>query len=266
MRALDKKFSELHDCGKKAFIAYITAGDPSIESTIELVYQFEKCGVDIIELGIPFSDPIADGPVNQEAAQRALEKQITIGQILDAVKTIRKQSEIPIVFFTYLNTILSYGMKSFARDAADAGLSGVLILDIPPEEADEYKRLMDDHEIDTVFLVSPVTPPERIEIIAKYASGFVYYVSQMGVTGERSNISETIPYMVQQIRNYTHIPVAVGFGISTPEQVSEISQFSDGIIVGSSIVRRIGEFGKIPGFEKRIGDYVKTLTEPLKGE
>jgi len=266
MRVIETRFSELNSRGHKAFIAYITAGDPSIESTIRLVKEFEINGADIIELGIPFSDPIADGTVNQEAAIRALKNNINLGQIFDALRTIREESQIPIIFFSYLNTILSYGMERFVNDAKDAGLNGTLILDLPPEEAGDYKRLMDEKDLDTIFLVSPITPPERIEIITHYASGFVYYVSQMGVTGERGKISESVAYMVKEIRRHTNIPVAVGFGVSTPEQVREISKYADGVIVGSSIVKRIGEKGNEPGFEKKIGYYVKTLTAPLKRE
>ena len=266
MKVIETIFSEINSQGRKVFIAYITAGDPSIQSTIELVKELESSGVDIIELGVPFSDPIADGPVNQEAAIRALKNGVNTGQILDAVKSIRKESRIPIVFFTYLNTILAYGMERFVDDAREAGLNGALILDLPPEEAGEYKRLMDEKQLATIFLVSPVTPHERIELIARNASGFVYYVSQMGVTGERESVSKSVPEMVHAIRSHTIIPIAVGFGISTPEHVREVSKYADGIVVGSSIVKRIGEKGNIPGFEKEIGDYVKTLTAPLKGE
>ena len=266
MRVIETRFSELNSHGRKAFIAYITAGDPSIESTIRLVKEFESNGVDIIELGIPFSDPIADGPVNQEAAIRALKNDVNLGQIFDALRTIREESQIPIIFFSYLNSILSYGVEHFVNDAKDSGLNGALILDLPPEEAGDYKRLMDEKDLETIFLVSPITPPERIEIITHYASGFVYYVSQMGVTGERERVSESISSMVNKIRGHTNIPVAVGFGVSTPKQVRDISKYADGIIVGSSIVKRIGEKGTEPGFEKEIGNYVKTLTAPLKGE
>jgi tryptophan synthase alpha chain len=186
--------------------------------------------------------------------------------VLDAVKTIRRESEIPIVFFSYINPIIAYGIERFAADAKTSGLSGALILDMPPEEAEDYKTLMEDNCLDTIFLVSPITPPDRIERIVKHASGFVYYVSQMGVTGERADISETIPRMVGEIKRHTDVPVAVGFGISSPDQVKGIAEHADGVIVGSSIVKRIGEKGKTPGFEKEIGAFVKTLTAPLKGE
>ncbi|MFA6470851.1 MAG: tryptophan synthase subunit alpha [Candidatus Latescibacterota bacterium] len=263
MNRLEKKFVELKKLERKAFIAYITAGDPSLDSTVRLVREFEKQGVDCIELGVPFSDPIADGPVNQEAAMRALRNPIGIRQILDAVREIRKDSEIPIIFFAYYNSILSYGLEQFVLEAEKSGLDGALILDLPPEEAGKYKLLMDAKGLSTVFLVSPVTPDERLKLISQYATGFIYYVSQMGVTGERDRIGESIPDMVARIRKMTDTPVAVGFGISRPEHVIEIARYADGVIVGSSIVRRIGENGDKSGFEKEVGQFVGTLTKPL---
>ena len=263
MNRLEKKFAELQKLGKKAFIAYITAGDPSLDSTVKLVREFEKQGVDCVELGVPFSDPIADGQVNQEAAMRALRNPIGIRQILDAVREIRCESGIPIIFFAYYNSILSFGLEQFVPEAKKCGLDGALILDLPPEEAGNYKSLMDENELATVFLVSPVTPDERLILIARYATGFIYYVSQMGVTGERDSIGESIPDMVARIRKVTDIPVAVGFGISQPEHVIEIARYADGVIVGSSIVRRIGEYGEKSGFEKEVGQFVGSLTKPL---
>jgi tryptophan synthase alpha chain len=265
MNRIDQTFASLRVSGRKAFIAYITAGDPSLESTIRLVRELAGNGVDIIELGVPFSDPIADGPVNQNAAYRALRHDVSLGRILDTVREIRQTSAIPVVLFAYYNTILQYGLTQFAPDAQDAGVDGILILDLPPEEAEEYKKLMDAVDIATIFLVSPVTPEDRIERIARYASGFVYYVSQMGVTGERGTVSETIPAMVTRIRSYTDTPVAVGFGISTPEQVREIAGAADGVIVGSAIVKQIGEYGETPGFERAVGSFAGSLTAPLKG-
>jgi len=263
MNRIDQKFRDLQKHRRQAFIAYITAGDPSLESTARLVPELERRGVDIVELGVPFSDPIADGPVNQEASMRALRKDIGAGDVLETVRAIRRESQIPMIFFAYYNTILSHGLEAFVKDAAEAGLDGALVLDLPPEEAGEYKRLMDSRGLATVFLVSPITPEDRLELIARHASGFVYYVSQMGVTGERAQMSETIPAMVSRIRALTDTPVAVGFGVSTPDHVREIARHADGVIVGSSIVRRIGEQGGVPGFEKEIGEYVETLTEPL---
>lgn len=265
MGRIEKRFAEVMSQGRKVFIAYITAGDPSLESTMRLIGEFEAHGVDIIELGVPFSDPVADGPVNQEAAMRALKSDVNIGGILEKISIIREKSLIPIIFFTYYNSILAYGLEKFVNDAVDSGLDGALVLDLPPEEAGEYKRFMDMKGLATIFLVSPVTPDERLEMIAGYATGFVYYVSQMGVTGERDTIARSIPEKIRTIRSHTSVPVAVGFGISTPEHVREIARYADGVIVGSSIVRKIGELGDRTGFEKEVGEYVGTLTMPLKG-
>jgi tryptophan synthase alpha chain len=263
MNRLETKFQTLKKQGRKAFIAYITAGDPSLDSTAALIREFEANGVDVVELGVPFSDPIADGPVNQEAAMRALRNPIGIGDILGMVRKVRETSDIPIIFFAYVNSILAYGLESFVADARAAGLDGALVLDLPPDEAGEYKRLMDDAGLSTVFIVSPITPDDRLRLIAKYASGFVYYVSQMGVTGERERVDDHISPMVERIRSVTKTPVAVGFGISNPEQVREIARIADGVIVGSSIVRKIGELGARKGFEREIGAFVGTFTAPL---
>jgi len=266
LERIEKVFTELHERGSKAFIAYITAGDPTLEATVTLVKEFEKQGVNIIELGVPFSDPVADGPVNQEASMRALKHNVTLGQIMDSVKEIRKDSQIPIIFFSYLNTILAYGMERFVNNAVDSGLDGALVLDLPPEEAGDYKKLMDAKNLATVFLVSPITPDERLKIIVRNSTGFIYYVSQMGVTGERDRIAEDISERIRAIRSHTTVPVVVGFGISSPEHVHTSAKYADGVVVGSSIVKRIGELGKEQGFEIEVGKYVRTLTAPLKGE
>ncbi|MBN1294478.1 MAG: tryptophan synthase subunit alpha [Candidatus Latescibacteria bacterium] len=266
MGRIAQKFEELQAQGMKAFIAYITAGDPSLDSTERLVREFEARGVDIIELGVPFSDPVADGPVNQEAAMRALKGDVTVDSILKMIRNIREYSQIPVIFFTYYNSVLSFGLEKFVKKATESGLDGALVLDLPPEEAGQYKKLMDAEGLSTIFLVSPITPSDRLELVAKNATGFVYYVSQMGVTGERDNLAESIPEKLQAIRALTSTPIAVGFGISTPEHVRGISRYADGIIVGSSIVRKIGELSGKPGFEKEVGEYVATLTEPLKGD
>jgi len=262
---IENKFAELREQSRKAFIAYITAGDPSVDATVNLIREFELQGVDIVELGVPFSDPVADGPVNQEAAMRALKNKVTISEILGGIRKIRDESEIPIIFFAYYNTILAYGMERFVDDAVKYGLDGALVLDLPPEEAGEYKQFMDTRNLATIFLISPVTPGDRIECIVNCSTGFIYYVSQMGVTGERENTAKDIPEMLRAIRMYTNIPVVVGFGISSPEQVHEIAGYADGVVVGSSIVRRIGKLGEKPGFETEVGKYVGKLTAPLKG-
>ena len=265
MGRIERTFADLKARDRKGFIAYITAGDPNLESTVRLVRELEQNGVGLVELGVPFSDPIADGPVNQEAALRALAGGVTLAGILDAAAEIRRDSEIPLILFAYFNTILQYGLERFGADAARSGIDGVLALDLPPEEAGVYKKIMDARGIATIFLVSPVTPEDRIEAIARYVSGFVYYVSQMGVTGVRDAVGSTIPAMVERIRRFTALPIAAGFGISDPGQVREAAQYADAVIVGSAIVRKIGELGGTPGFEREIGVFAGNLTRPLKG-
>ena len=264
MGRIESTFATLKKEDRKAFVAYITAGDPNLSRTVELVIEFDRRGVDIVELGVPFSDPVADGPVNQEAAMRALAAGTTLGGILEAVREIRKTSDIPIIFFTYVNNLLAYGIEQFADDAVAAGVDGALVLDLPPEEAGEYKRLMDARGLATVFLVSPITLPDRIEIIVKQASGFVYYVSQMGVTGERDRTAGNLADRIGEIRARTTLPVVIGFGISRPEHVAVAATHADGVVVGSSIVRHIAEQGDSPGLAAAVGEYVATLTAPLQ--
>lgn len=265
MSRLDIRFSSLKAAGRKAFVAYITAGDPSLDATVRLVREFDRRGVDVVELGVPFSDPVADGPVNQEAAMRALENGVTVDGILDAVRSIRRDCDIPVIFFAYFNTILSYGLERFVKDAADAGLDGALMLDLPPEESGTWKKLMDAAGLSTIYLVSPVTTPDRLKIIASYATGFVYYVTQMGVTGERDSVASDLSERISLIRSQTGLPVVAGFGISSPEHVRNAARFADGVVVGSAIVKRIGAYGNRAGIEDEIGEYVESLTSALKG-
>jgi len=250
--------------GQPAFIPYITAGDPTLDLTGQLVLEFEKAGADIVEFGVPFSDPVADGVVNQEAAQRALKHNTSLRDILGLIKRLRSRTQIPLVLFTYYNPVLAYGLDAFAAAAADAGADGVLCVDLPPEEADEYKRLLDVRDIATIFLIAPTSTPERIALIARQASGFVYYVSRTGVTGEQEVLEASLRAKVGLIREHTDAPVAVGFGISTPEQAAEVAGFADGVIVGSAIVRMIGELGDSPEMPQKVGAFVKLLADAAK--
>ncbi len=261
MNRIDARFEELQAKGQTAFIAYITAGDPTLEATVSLVVELEKAGVDIIELGVPFSDPVADGMVNQEAAQRALKHGVTLHDIVAAVGRLRERTPMPLVLFTYFNPVLAYGLESFADDAAAAGVDGVLCVDLPPEEATEYKRCLDGKGISTVFLAAPTSSDARLELISKTSKGFVYYVSRTGVTGERADIETSVPAMVAKIKGFSPKPVAVGFGISTPEQAAEVAGFADGVIVGSAIVRMIGTLGEAPDMPARVAAFVKSLAD-----
>ena len=239
MTRIGKRFELLKEAGRTGFVAYITAGDPNLATTRRLVPELERRGVDVLELGVPFSDPLADGPEIQRASQRALRHRVSIGDVLNLVQDLRRETEIPIVLFTYFNPMHRFGLARLVDRAAETGVDGILALDLPPEEAADYKRLMAERGLDTVFLIAPTSREDRIRRIASYTSGFVYYVSRTGVTGERQRMEETLGARVAAIRRHTSLPVAVGFGISTPQQSGEVAGYADAIVVGSAIVRRI---------------------------
>ena len=264
MNRIDAKFGELREAGHTAFIAYITAGDPSLDVTAELVVALERAGTDIVELGIPFSDPLADGPVNQAAAERALKHHVSLADIINFLRKLRENSLIPIVFFTYFNPIFAYGIEKFAEDAASAGADGALVVDLPPEEAGEYKAAMDAAGLDTVYLVAPTSTRQRIKLVAEQSTGFVYYVSRTGVTGVRESVEEAVKPMVAEIRTFTDKPVAVGFGISKPEHVREVAHYADGVVVGSGIVRLIGELQGSPDMVSKVAEFAGTLAKATK--
>ena len=247
MGRIDERFKALKNEGRKAFIAYLAAGDPDLETTARLIPALEAAGVDILEIGVPFSDPTADGPVIQAASQRALKKGATLAKILAMIVRLRRTSGIPIVLFTYYNPILSYGPERFAADAAAAGVDGILVVDLPPEEADELRRFTDQAELAFVTLIAPTTDPRRAEKILRGAMGFVYYISVTGVTGTAVPRPDEVRQDVKRLREMTALPIAVGFGISTPEQASTIAPLTDGIVVGSALARLIGEHGESAG-------------------
>ena len=266
MSRISDAFSGLKQRGQTGFIAYITAGDPDLETTRALVLELDRRGVDIVELGVPFSDPIADGPVNQVSAQRALRHRVCLADILDLVGDLRSETEIPLVLMTYYNPIHRYGLARFVDRAAGVGVDGALMTDLPPEEGGDYKRLMDEKGLDTIFLLAPTSRDDRIRLISSCTTGFVYYISRTGVTGERERLADTVRPMVEKIRSHTSKPVAVGFGVSSPEHAVEIAGYADAVVVGSAIVRRIGEGEKDPDLVPQIGAFVETLVRPLKGE
>ena len=226
---------------RKALIAYITAGDPSPDCTPALVAALERGGVDLIELGVPFSDPIADGPVIQRGSERALKAGTTVRKVLDIARRVREHSQIPLLLFTYLNPVLRYGMEALARDAKAAGIDGCLLTDLSVEEASPYLGAMRSAGLDSVFLAAPTSTPERLKLVAGYSTGFVYLVSRTGVTGERASLSESLAPLVKSMRGLTPLPLAAGFGISTAEQASAVARMADGVVVGSAFVRLIGE-------------------------
>jgi tryptophan synthase alpha chain len=249
---------------RKAFIAYLTAGDPSLEATVPLVLALERGGADLIELGVPFSDPIADGPVIQRASERALRNGTTMRRILETVRQIRKESEIPLLLFSYLNPVMHYGFEDLARDAAQAGIDGVLLTDLSVEEAEAPVQCIRGNSLDTVFLAAPTSSERRLELVGKHSSGFVYLVSRTGVTGERTSLSDQAIPLIERMRRHTALPLAVGFGISTPEHVAEVARFADGIVVGSGIVKTIEAQMSAPDLPQRLEEYTRRMTSPLR--
>src|SRR3954468_11489088 len=227
MNRIEARFQQLRAAGRKGFVVYIGAGDPNLEKTRELALAFDREGIDVVELGVPFSDPLADGLVNQLAAQRGLESGTTPKKVLETVAAIRRDSDVAIVLYIYFNLMHRVGLDNFIKEAAQAGVDGLLALDLPPEESENYESLMKAAGLAVVYLVAPTTPEDRIELIVKRASGFIYYVSREGVTGMQQKVSDTIASMTARIRTHTNLPIAVGFGISTPEQAKLVAQSAE---------------------------------------
>jgi tryptophan synthase alpha chain len=264
MNRIVERFARLKNQGQKGFIVYIGAGDPNLEATRQLALAFDRVGVDVLELGVPFSDPLADGLVNQLAAQRGLESGTTPPKVLKTVAAIRKKSQIPVVLYIYFNLVHRYGLERFVQDAAAAGVDGLLVLDLPPEEADGYEALMDKAGLCNIYLVAPTTPDGRIELIVKRGRGFIYYVSREGVTGMQARVADSISQMTAKIRTHTDLPIAVGFGISTSDQASTVAKSSDAVVVGSAIVNQIAQLGRKKDLVRRTTQFVKSLIEGVK--
>ena len=264
MNRIVERFTRLAREGQKGFIVYIGSGDPNLEATRQLALAFDKLGVDVLELGVPFSDPLADGLVNQLAAQRGLESGTTPPKVLEVVSAIRKESQIPIVLYIYFNLIHRCGLERFIRAAAQAGVDGMLVLDLPPEESDSYEALMRQAGLCNIYLVAPTTPDDRIELIVQRGAGFIYYVSREGVTGMQTKVADTIAQMTAKIRAHTKLPIAVGFGISTPEQAKTVAASGEAVVVGSAIVNQIAQHGKAPDLIQRVSEFVKPLVQAVK--
>ena len=264
MNRIVEKFAGLKRAGKKGLVVYIGAGDPHLAATRELALAFDLAGVAVLELGVPFSDPLADGLVNQLAAQRGLDSGTTPTRLLETVAAIRKDSQIPIVLYIYYNLIHKVGLEKFIATAAQAGVDGLLVLDLPPEESENYEALMKQAGLCHIYLVAPTTPEDRMELIVKRGSGFIYYISREGVTGMQSQVATNLASQVAKIRAHTDLPVAVGFGVSNPEQAKLVAQHADAVVVGSAIVNQIAEQGKSPELVARVGAFVKSLAEAVK--
>jgi len=257
------RIGRLFDClkrdGRKGLIAYLTAGDPAPDRTADLVEALVRGGADLIELGVPFSDPIADGPVIQRAGERALKAGTTLGSVLDIAAEIRRRSEVPLLLFTYLNPVLRYGLERLAADAARQGIDGCLLTDASVDEAQDYAAAMHRHGLDTVFLAAPTSTPRRLELVARYSTGFIYLVSRTGVTGERERLSDSVAPMVRAVRAVTDLPLAVGFGISRPEHVAELARQVEAVVVGSAFVRLIERHAGNASLEIQLERFTREL-------
>lgn len=259
MNRIDKKFRELKKKHKKAFIVFIMAGDPALSVTKKLVFELERQGADIIELGVPFSDPLADGPTIQKASERALKNKINITSVSNLVKKVRQKTDTPIVFLTYYNLIYHFGLKRFIDTAKSAGVDGVIVPDLPPEESKELCSIAKKKDFSIIHLVAPTSSPERIKRIAQATRGFIYYVSLTGTTGARKELPREITSSLKKVKRLTKKPVCVGFGISTPEQVKAISKLADGVIVGSAIIKVIEKNIGKKDLVKKVGRFVRRL-------
>jgi tryptophan synthase alpha chain len=259
MNRIEKKFNELKRNNRKAFIAFITAGYPDLRTTARLAMEFQRSGVDILELGVPFSDPMADGPIIQAASQAALKKKVNLGGILELVKKLRRHSQIPICLMTYYNPVFCFGQERFIRLARICGVDGLIIPDLPPEEGKGLIKYAAKSGIDVICFISPTTSRQRIKYIAGISRGFIYYVSLTGVTGARKYLSTDIAGRLRLIKKYTAKPVCVGFGVSRHSQVADINRVADGVIVGSAIVKKIEEHLGDPHLVSKVGDFVRSL-------
>ena len=259
MTRIGRMFDGLKRDGRKGLIAYITAGDPSPDRTPALAEALERGGADLIELGVPFSDPIADGPVIQRAGERALRAGTTLRGVLDIAAEIRQRSQVPLLLFAYLHPVIRYGLDRLARDAAACGIDGCLLTDASVEEARDYVAAMHRHGLDTVFLAAPTSTERRLKLVAEYSTGFVYLVSRTGVTGERESLSSAVGPLVRAMRAATNLPLAVGFGISKPEHVAELGRQVEAVVVGSAFVRLIERGGDGAPLEAELEAFVREL-------
>jgi len=258
---ISRRFAELRAGGGLGIVAYITAGDPCLEATQKFVLALAEGGADVIELGVPFSDPLADGPTIQRASERALKAGTTLHGVLELVQQIRRSSQVPLVLFTYFNPILQMGLEKFAKAAAQAGADGVLVTDLTPEEAEDYRGIMHDHGLDTIFLAAPTSDDERLQKISTCSSGFLYLISRTGVTGAKDALPEDLPGLLRRVHKFTQLPVAVGFGLSLPGHVSVLGGLADAAVVGSALVSEIEKASSVDAAATALRERVHSLKE-----
>jgi tryptophan synthase alpha chain len=256
---IEKAFTDLRQQGRKGFIPFITAGDPDLATTEQILIELAGAGATVIELGVPFSDPMADGPVIQRASERALRNSFGLDDLLAMVARARTRIDTPIILFSYFNPLLQFGVKRLAKEALDTGVDGILVTDLTPEESGEFEAELRAHYLDMIFLVSPTSTDERLKLVAEHASGFVYAVSRAGVTGARETVSAEAEKLVKRMRAFTSLPIAVGFGISTVEQVRDVQRYADAVVVGSAIVAEMERLGNAPDLAQKIGEFTRRL-------
>ena len=259
MSRIAERFNQSKQEGKKGFVPFITAGDPDLETTLALLLELSRSGATVIELGVPFSDPMADGPVIQRASERALLNGFGLADIFGVVARARLEIDTPVVLFSYFNPLLQFGIERLAHEAKRAGIDGILVTDLTPEEAEEFAAALRAQDLDLIFLVAPTSTAARLRLVAERASGFIYAVSRAGVTGVRESTSEAAAKLVSRVREFSNLPVAVGFGISTAEQVTEVLRYADAAVVGSAIVAEIEELHDSPDLVSRIGAFSRQL-------
>jgi tryptophan synthase alpha chain len=264
MNRIARRMQELKERQEAAFIPFITGGDPDLTGSEQVAVALAEAGADIIEYGVPFSDPVGDGIVIQEASLRALSQGVTLRKMLDSVRRIRERSDVPLMLFSYFNPILVYGVEDFARDAAAAGVDGVLCVDLPPDDAEVYRCALKDQGMEAIFLAAPTSTDERLKFIGDACDSFVYYISRLGVTGEQVALSEGLTEAVARVRRLCDRPVAVGFGISTPEQARLVAGVAEGVVIGSAIVRLIARHGASPDLIEKVSDFGRQLSDAIK--
>jgi tryptophan synthase alpha chain len=261
---ITRRFEELRSRGEMGLIAFLTAGDPSLEATESFVLALDQAGADVVELGVPFSDPVADGPAIQRSSERALRAGTTLSGVLKLVESIRRKSDVALVLFSYYNPVLQMGIERFAQRAADAGADGALITDLTPEEAGDYRRIVQAQGLDTIFLAAPTSTDKRLASIAKVTSGFLYVISRTGVTGTRESLPEDLPALIRRVRRATPLPIAVGFGISLPGQVSVLGGLADAAVVGSALVQEIEQAASVDAAREALSTRVRALKQAGK--
>jgi tryptophan synthase alpha chain len=261
---ISKRFAELRASGELGIIAYITAGDPSFDATLKYVLALAEAGADIIELGVPFSDPLADGPTIQRASERALKAGASLAGVLDLVRRIRQSSQVPLVLFSYYNPILQMGLEKFASAAATAGADGVLATDLTPEESEDYRRILAANHLDTIFIGAPTSTDERLAKIAVCSSGFLYLISRTGVTGAKDALPDDLPALLRRARSVTQLPIAVGFGISLPGHVSVLGGLADAAVIGSALVSEIEKAPSVEAAALALGDRIRALKQAAR--